>query len=432
MFDSAAIWTEIRRHPGWLFLGFLVGPFPVGLATIWPILTDETVPAWLTRRGWPHLTTLLFAWLALVGIVVVVIVLQAARRHKTHTISQITERSSNGSTNNPNLLSVELAEVVSEWRKLDASQKQLLARIYVSGQLAWNQIDDEYKQTRPIYAEPLLFDYLLERSTLLDCDNPTTLIGLSKRSSFFINPVWRIRPALRVAVGEVIARRHEYDSSKESQLASERIDTSARASSKSYSLRTSLVTVAMNVACLKVHRLLAFWIQLIFISSVFAVIGGEIVGGALVLTVVVTFPLCLVLSRVVNRSLFLSVIVGAVVVGILEGGFAYSIRDWGIRGGMIFGGFYGASLTSYFSSKSKYIDLFWVATCALGLVGILLIVHCSGNITDCVRMIGEDVDRAVRGAIIPIILGLGLSPVITPLSRLMESFMDRIVDLFPS
>jgi hypothetical protein len=126
------------------------------------------------------------------------------------------------------------------------------------------------------------------------------------------------------------------------------------------------------------------------------------------------------------------VVVGAIVVGILEGGFAYSIRDWGIRGGMIFGGFYGASFTSYFSSKNKYLELFWVAICALGLVGALLTVHCSGSIVECVRFIGEDIDLAVRGAIIPIILGLGFAPVIGTLSRLMESLMDRILELFPS
>jgi pyrimidine deaminase RibD-like protein len=192
-----------------------------------------------------------------------------------------------------------------------------------------------------------------------------------------------------------------------------------------YSLRTSFLAVGR----LKVHRLLAFWMQLIFISSIFAVVGGDLVGGALVLSVIIVFPLCLVLSRLVNRSFFLSVVVGAIVVGILEGGFAYSIRDWGISGGIIFGGFYGASLTSYFSSKNKYTELFWVAISSLGLVGVLLIVLCSGTVVECVRFIGESPDLAVRGAIIPIILGLGLSPVIAPLSRLMESLLDRIEDL---
>jgi hypothetical protein len=122
--------------------------------------------------------------------------------------------------------------------------------------------------------------------------------------------------------------------------------------------------------------------------------------------------------------------VGAIVVGVLEGGFAYLIRDWGIRGGIIFGGFYGASLTSYFSSKSKYTELFWVAICSFGLVGTVLIVHCS-DVVECVRYIGGDAYLAVRGATLPIVLGLVLSPWIVPLSRLLESLLDRIEELFP-
>jgi hypothetical protein len=432
MLASYAIWAEIKRHRGLLLLGFLAGPLPVGLATIWPILTHETVPEWLVQRGWPHLTTFLFAWLAFVGVFVLVIVVQATRRHMRRVV-ETNQKSNNRDNDNADLLPVQLAEVESEWRKLDASQKQLLAKIYVSGELSWNQIDKEYKKTRRIYAEPSLFDYLLERSTLLDCANLTTLMSLGPdRSSFSVNPVWKVKPALRMALGEVIARRHHEGSSKQSRLTSKENSPDRSAHGNKYSLRTSLVTAALPIMQVKVHRLLAFWVQLIFITSVFAVVGGEIVAGMLVMSVVVAFPLCLVLSRIVNRSPFLSIVVGTLVLGILEGGFAYSVRDWAIRGGLIFGGFYGASLTTYFSSKSKYLDLGWVAIFSLALVGTLLIVNCSSNVADCVRMLGEDVDRAVRGAIYPIVLGLGLSPVITPASRLMESLMDRIVDLFPS
>jgi hypothetical protein len=428
VFDPlSAVWAQVKRHRGWYFLAFLMGGLPIGFATVWPTLTHETVPEWLVKRGWPDLTTLLGGWLAVAFVVILVIIVQATHRRKTHAIN---DRSINGHRSSTGISSVQLAEAESEWRKLDESQKQLLGRIYVTGELSWNQIDEDYKNTRPIYADPFIFDYLLERSTLLDCANPTSLIGLrhSNKPNYFANPVWNIKPELRAAVGELLARPHGDNQLKEDQLTSRSI----RGSNKRSSLRGSLGAVALNVAQLKVHRLLAFWIQLILISSVFTVIAGTIVGGALVLSVVLAFPLCLVLSRLVNRSFFLSVVVGAIVVGILEGGFAYSIRDWGIRGGMIFGGFYGASFTSYFSSKNKYLELFWVAICALGLVGALLTVHCSGSIVECVRFIGEDIDLAVRGAIIPIILGLGFAPVIGTLSRLMESLMDRILELFPS
>jgi hypothetical protein len=431
VFDPlSAIWAQVKRHRGWYFLAFLVGGLPVGFATVWPTLTHETVPEWLVNRGLPDLTTVLSGWLAIVFMVVLVIIVQAMHGRKIHAIN---DRTVNGNRSITAILSVQLAEVESEWKKLDESQKQLLGRIYVTGELSWNQIDEEYKKTRPIYADAFLFDYLLECSTLLDCANPTSLIGIlhSNRPNYFANPVWKIKPELRIAVGEVLALR-DYDSTKASQLASKRIGSNARASGKRYSLRTSPGAVAMNVVCLKVHRLLAFWIQLIFMSSVFAVVGGPIMGSELVLTVVLAFPLCLLLSRLVSRNVVLSVVVGTIVVGVLEGGFAYSIRDWAVRGGLIFGGFYGASLTSYFSSKNKYIELVWVAICALGLVGALLTVHCYGSMIECVRSIGEDTDLAVRGAIIPTILGLGFAPVIGALSGLMESVMDRILELFPS
>lgn len=428
MFDPLrAIWAQVKRQRGWYFLAFLVGGLPVGFATVWPTLTHETVPEWLVKRGWPDLRTLLGGWLAVAFVVVLVIILQATRRRKTQAIN---DRSSNDSSSITGISSVQLAEAESEWKKLDESQKRLLGRIYVTGELFWNQIDEEYKKTRPIYADPFLFDYLLERSTLLDCANPTSLIGLthSNKPNYFANPVWKIKPELRTAVGELLDRPHGDNQLKEDQLAAKAIERS----NKKSSLTASLATVALNVARLKVHRLLAFWIQLILISSVFAVIVNEVLGGLLVFSVILAFPLCLILSRLVSRSLFLSVVVGAIVVGILEGALAYSIGDWAVKGGIVFGGFYGASLTSYFSSKNKFVELFWVATCALLLVGSVLTVYCSSEIVDCVRLIGEAIDSAVRGATLPIILGLGFAPVIGTLSRRMESLMDRILELFPS
>jgi len=40
------VWAEIKQHRGWYFLAFLLGGLPVGIGTIWPTLTRETVPEW--------------------------------------------------------------------------------------------------------------------------------------------------------------------------------------------------------------------------------------------------------------------------------------------------------------------------------------------------------------------------------------------------
>lgn len=99
-------------------------------------------------------------------------------------------------------------EVERQWNGLSPSQKKLVGRIYAAGQLSWQQIDDDYKKGLPIYSEPMLIDHLLERSTLLECDNPTSLWSLeySKRTFLTPNPTWRIRSNLREAVGQMIRK----------------------------------------------------------------------------------------------------------------------------------------------------------------------------------------------------------------------------------
>ena len=105
---------------------------------------------------------------------------------------------------------VELAEVEAEWKKLGSDQRKLVRRIYVAGELSWQQIDEEYKKRLlPIYVgEPTLLDYLLERSTLLECDTARGVWGLkySEGNFFLPNPTWKIKPNLREAVGEMIQR----------------------------------------------------------------------------------------------------------------------------------------------------------------------------------------------------------------------------------
>jgi hypothetical protein len=68
------IWTEIKTHRGWYIIAFLLSGVPVGIATIWPTLTDKKVPQWLAEHGLPRLTTLVLGWVAVVAIIALVIV----------------------------------------------------------------------------------------------------------------------------------------------------------------------------------------------------------------------------------------------------------------------------------------------------------------------------------------------------------------------
>ncbi|HYR75986.1 MAG TPA: hypothetical protein VEM96_09090 [Pyrinomonadaceae bacterium] len=71
------VWAEIKKHPGWYFLAFLVGGLPVGIGTIWPTLTHETVPEWLAEHGWPRLIVLAAAWVAVAVIIALVIIVRS-------------------------------------------------------------------------------------------------------------------------------------------------------------------------------------------------------------------------------------------------------------------------------------------------------------------------------------------------------------------
>lgn len=73
------IWGEIKNHRGWYFVGFLLAGLPVGIATIWPTLTDEKVPHWLAEHGWPQLTTLVIAWVAIAAIIALVIIARSCQ-----------------------------------------------------------------------------------------------------------------------------------------------------------------------------------------------------------------------------------------------------------------------------------------------------------------------------------------------------------------
>lgn len=72
------VWTEIKKHRGWYLLAFLLSGLPLFIATLWgPIMGSKTIPEWLAEKGWPRLTTLVIGWIAVVGIIALVIIVRS-------------------------------------------------------------------------------------------------------------------------------------------------------------------------------------------------------------------------------------------------------------------------------------------------------------------------------------------------------------------
>lgn len=71
------VWAEIKKHKGWYVVAFLLGGLPVGIATVWPTITHETVPEWLAQNGLPRLSTLVIGWVAIAAIIALVIVIRS-------------------------------------------------------------------------------------------------------------------------------------------------------------------------------------------------------------------------------------------------------------------------------------------------------------------------------------------------------------------
>jgi len=192
----------------------------------------------------------------------------------------------------------------------------------------------------------------------------------------------------------------------------------------------SIIASVVGVARTKVHRLLVFWIQLVLSNFVFSAIGGEWVGGILVFSMLLVFAFSIAISRLVNRNIVMSVLIGGLVIGMLEGGLAYVVRDWAVKVGILYGFFYGASLTRYFSDKEKQTNLFWAVISTSFLIAVLVILECSiHDFVHCLWLIGHYIGDSLKGAVMTIILGLALSPVITPLTRFIESFVEAVADL---
>lgn len=79
----------MRNIFGWLVAVWL---FLHGVATIWPAISDKTIPAWLAERGWSvNLSANLFGWLSLLVGVLMMLVLAAGHFGWLSTSSRLTE-----------------------------------------------------------------------------------------------------------------------------------------------------------------------------------------------------------------------------------------------------------------------------------------------------------------------------------------------------
>ena len=129
--------------------------------------TNKTPFEWINQHGWKFrgVVTVSALWVlscAILSLVLYWIFGIAAKRQQPQTLQV------SANDRHPVLLKAAVDEVRSEWSKLTPNQKQLVKRLLVTDELNWDQIDNAYWLTLPLYSDFSLSDYLLQRSTLLE------------------------------------------------------------------------------------------------------------------------------------------------------------------------------------------------------------------------------------------------------------------------
>ena len=180
----------------------------------------------------------------------------------------------------------------------------------------------------------------------------------------------------------------------------------------------------------RIPRLILIWVQLILFCFLYGGIGGLITGGVLILTMLLIIPLSILMSRLVGRDILLSILVGGLVNGILVSAVAFSLNTGAVREGILFGVFFGASLTVYFSRTNKNATLFTALINTCLLISATWILLCSDHHRICLEILIEDPEHSVRLAGVAVVSGLSMALIIKPLNYLLEALVDKIVEAF--
>jgi hypothetical protein len=182
-----------------------------------------------------------------------------------------------------------------------------------------------------------------------------------------------------------------------------------------------------------VHKLMFSWTQLAFANAVGAYVGNRYVTAQVgVGAITVLFPIAAVLSRLLNRHRVASVLLGGLVGGFICGGLAYEfVVDWSARIGFMYGAFFGASLTSYFSTPGKPASLPWNTAVGLLFAVLLILDGCTGlrGLRLCWEMPGElGVSLGLAGW--TLVYGLMLTPVMLVMINWMETAIPSLEKLY--
>lgn len=159
--------------------------------------------------------------------------------------------------------------------------------------------------------------------------------------------------------------------------------------------------------------------------------GDKDVGFLLgIVSVLLILPLNIVISRFINRNHLMSFVIGGLVTALFEGDYAYRYKEWVARVGIVFGAFFGASLASYFSAEDKHINLSWALVTTILLIAVLVIpdvaLHGGAIVLEVAQF---RVGDSLLVAVYTIFLGLLLSPVIRPLTHIIEAVIEWISKL---
>jgi hypothetical protein len=187
-----------------------------------------------------------------------------------------------------------------------------------------------------------------------------------------------------------------------------------------------------NKAHNKVHKLIVFWFNLIITNFVIFAVANIHIGFILgIISLLLILPASIIISKLLGHSVILSALSGVLIFATIEGGIAYLLDGrQGVGIGILYGVLYGASLPSYFSINNKHTNIYCGALSTLFLVAsIFILASIRSSVFSYISTIESYIGKALMGAIMTIILGLFMIPLLPHYIRRIDSFLDEFVDL---